>query len=109
MMKKILGLALAGFLAVSGTTVMAGGASCCGGSAKGDSCCDASFSKLNLTPKQKTQIEALELDCNRAMSTSERHQIFNAGLERILTPAQLSQFDAQCKAPAKAGGCPFMK
>ena len=37
--------------------------------------------------------------------------MFNAGLEKILTPEQMTQFKAQCDAAkAKAGGqCPYTK
>ena len=66
------------------------------------------FSKLNLTPEQKAQIETLKADARRATSTSEMHQIFSAGLEKILTPDQLAQCQSHSGKATKSGGCPFM-
>jgi Spy/CpxP family protein refolding chaperone len=66
------------------------------------------LSKLNLTPEQKAKIETLKADTRRATSTSEMHQMFSAGLEKILTPEQFSQWDAHSGKAMKSGTCPFM-
>lgn len=122
MMKRILGLALAGMMAMSAQAVLADGACCAAGAkakasgactmgaAKANSGCDAMFSKLNLTDKQKTQLAALKTQCSNATSTSERKQIFAAGIEKILTPEQMAQCETECKSHGeKAAACPMKK
>src|SRR5437879_9811822 len=113
-MKRLLAFAVAAIITMSAAAVYADGGGCSGmtkSSAKSASCCGDMFSKLSLTPEQKTKIEALKADCGRATSTSERHQIFSQGLEKVLTPDQLEQLKAQCDAAkAKASGeCPDKK
>src|SRR5271154_4430625 len=107
-MKRFLALAVAAVVVMSAAVVYAG-EGCCGGmSAKGASCSSDLFSKLNLTPDQKTKVNTLMADCHKAASTSEFHQQFNSGLEKILTPDQLAQWKAMSDKAAKSGGCPFM-
>ena|SRR5579859_1306354 len=84
----------------------------CGGmsksSAKGASCCGGDmFSKLNLTPDQKSKIEVLKQDCLKAASRSEFQQMFSAGLGKILTPEQLASWQAHCDIATKTSGCPY--
>ena len=110
-MKRLCLLAVAAVAAFSVAAVYAD--SGCGGgmsksSAKGSCCSGDMFSKLNLTPEQKAQIETLKADARRATSTSEMHQIFSAGLEKILTPDQLAQCQSHSGKATKSGGCPFM-
>jgi Spy/CpxP family protein refolding chaperone len=112
-MKKLLAFAVATAV-LAGTASVFAGEGCCASMSKSSikgACSGDMFSKLNLTDAQKTQLEALKDSTKRATSTSEAHAMFNEGLERILTPEQLTQFKAQCdSAKAKAGGqCPFMK
>jgi Spy/CpxP family protein refolding chaperone len=113
-MRKVLAFAVAAIITMGAVAVYAGSGCCAGMSksgAKGAACCGSMFSKLNLTDGQKAKIETLKADCRRATSTSECHEIFSQGLEKILTPEQLTQWKAQCDAAkAKAGGeCPYMK
>jgi len=107
-MKRLLAFAVAAVVVMSAAAVYAGEGCCRGMSEKGASCCDNMFSKLNLTPDQKARVNTLMAECHKATSTSEFHQMFSSGLEKILTPDQLAQWKAMgCKAP-KVGGCPFM-
>ena len=111
-MKKlfVLAVAVAAVVALGAASVYADGGCCASkskSSAKGG-CCSDTLSKLNLTPEQKAKIETLKADTRRATSTSESHQIFNAGLEKILTPEQLTQWESHCSKTMKSGGCPFM-
>jgi hypothetical protein len=106
-MKRLLAVAVVAVMVGSAAAVYAG-EGCCGGmSAKGASCSSDSFSKLNLTGDQKTKIEALKQDCLRATSRSEFHQMFGAGLERILTPEQLTQWQSHCDGATKSSACPY--
>jgi Spy/CpxP family protein refolding chaperone len=106
-MKRLLAVAVVAVM-VAGTAAVYAGEGCCGGmSAKGASCSGDSFSKLNLTPDQKTKVEALKQGCLRATSRSEFHQMFGAGLEKILTPEQLAQWQSHCDGVAKSTACPY--
>jgi hypothetical protein len=108
-MKRFLAFAVAAVV-MSAAAVYAG-PGCCGGmsksSAKGASCSGDMFSKLNLTPDQKAKVNTLMTECHKATSTSEFHAMLNSGMEKILTPDQLTQWKAM-KAKANSGGCPFM-
>jgi Spy/CpxP family protein refolding chaperone len=109
-MKKFLVLAVVAVVALGAASVFAGDG-CCAGKAKSSAkggCCGDMFSKLNLTGEQKAKIETLKTDSRRATSTSEMHQVFEAGLEKILTPEQLAQFKTQCDKGAKSSACPSM-
>jgi hypothetical protein len=110
-MKKLLVLAVAMAVTMGAAAVYADGGGCSGmskSSAKSGSCCGDTFSKLNLTPEQKAKVEALKADCRKATSTSEMHEVFSAGLEKILTPDQLAQWKAQSDKAQKSGACPYM-
>ena len=110
-MRKFLAFTVAAVIALGAASVFAG-EGCCGGmsksSAKGASCSDM-FSKLNLTGEQKTKVEALKLDCLKATSTSEFYTMFNSGLEKILTPDQLAQWETHGGKAKASGECPYMK
>ena len=110
-MRKFLTVAVAAVVAFSAVSVFAGDG-CCGGmsksSAKGASCSDM-FSKLNLTVEQKAKVETLKQDCLKATSSSEFHAMFNSGLERILSPDQLAQWEAHSGKAKASGECPYMK
>jgi Spy/CpxP family protein refolding chaperone len=111
-MKKLVVLMVAVIVTIGAAAVYAGDGCCAGmskSSAKGASCSGDMFSKMNLTPDQKTKIETLKQDCRKATSTSELHETFTKGLEKILTPEQLAQWKSQCDKAASGGGCPFMK
>ena len=110
-MRKFLAFTVAAVISLSAASVFAG-EGCCGGmsksSAKGASCGDM-FSKLNLTDEQKTKVEALKLECLKATSTSEFQVMFNSGLEKILSPDQLAQWEAHSGKAKASGECPYMK
>jgi hypothetical protein len=107
-MKRFLAFAVAAVVVLSAAVVYAGQGCCAGMSAKGASCSGDMFSKLNLTPDQKARVNTLMMECHKATSTSECHEIINSGLEKILTPDQLAQWKAMGNKAAKGGGCPFM-
>jgi Spy/CpxP family protein refolding chaperone len=110
-MKKLFVLAVVAVVALGAASVYADGGGCCSGAAKSSAkggCCNDMLSKLNLTPEQKAKIETLRADTRKATSTSESHQMFSAGLEKILTPEQLAQLKTQGEKTSNSGGCPFM-
>jgi len=111
-MKRLLAFVVAAGVGLSSVSVFAGDGCCAAAKAKSasSSSCSDMFSKMNLTDAQKAQIDALKDSTKRAASTSESRAMFMAGLEKILTPEQLSQCKAQCdKAKASSSGCPFTK
>jgi hypothetical protein len=81
----------------------AGDKACC---AKGVSntektaCLD--LATLNLTPDQKTKIEAWQADCVKAGCTKESRKTFLKQAKGILSAEQFAQLKAQCKKPANA-------
>ena len=110
-MRKFLAFTVAAVVALGATSAFAG-EGCCGGmsksSAKGASCGDM-FSKLNLTDGQKVKVDALKQECLKATSTSEFHTMLNSGLEKILTPDQLAQWETHSGKAKASGECPYMK
>ncbi len=109
-MKKLLGFAVAmAVLAGVASTYADGGCSGMAGKSSSGSCCSAMFSKLDLTSQQKAQVTALQEQCKRATSTSEYHEMFSKGLEKILTPEQLTQWKANVDKASKSGQCPYAK
>jgi Spy/CpxP family protein refolding chaperone len=113
-MKRLLGFVAAAVIGLSTVSAFAGDGCCMSGKAKSTSgaagaSCDDMFSKLNLTDSQKAQVDTLKESTKRATSTSEAHAMFNAGVEKILTPDQLTQFKAQCDKMKASGECPYMK
>jgi hypothetical protein len=110
-MKKFLAFTVAAVVALGAASVFAG-EGCCGGmsksSAKGAACGDM-FSKLSLTDGQKAKIDVLKQECLKATSTSEFHAMFNSGLEKILSPDQLAQWEAHSGKAKASAECPYMK
>ena len=107
-MKRFFAFVVAAVVVLSAAAVYAGQGCCSGMSAKGASCSGDMFSKLNLTPDQKAKVNTLMAECHKATSTSEFHQLFSSGMEKILTPDQLAQWKAMGDKAGKSGGCPFM-
>jgi hypothetical protein len=109
-MKRLLGLVVAvAVLAGVASAYADGGCSGMVGKSSAGGCCSAMFSKLDLTSQQKAQVTALQEQCKRATSTSESHEMFTKGVEKILTPEQLIQWKANMEKSSKGGQCPFAK
>jgi hypothetical protein len=111
-MKRILGLAVAVVVLAGVASAFADGGGCCmSKKAKGDAkaSCPDMFGKLNLSDKQKAQVKVLSEQCEKATSTSERHEMFSKGIQDILTPEQYSQWKTDCEKMKAGGECPFMK
>lgn len=108
-MKKVIGLVLAGIIAVNVSASYAGDACCKGGAAKPEAkaeACMDSFAKLNLTDEQKTKLAALKVECVQGKCTAEAHEKFMKGAKEILTADQLKQWEADSQ---KVGKCPAMQ
>jgi Spy/CpxP family protein refolding chaperone len=114
-MKRLFSLVVASALILGVVSVYADGGGCCAAgktSAKSAACTDM-MGKLNLTDAQKAKIAALKEQTTRATSTSEARAMMSKGMEQILTPDQLAQWQNGCEKTAKTsngtGECPFMK
>ena len=84
-------------------SAFAGDKACCAkGSAKHDSVACVNLTTLNLTPDQKSKIEAWQADCLKAGCTKESRQTFLSRAKGVLSVEQFTQLKAQCKKTAKA-------
>lgn len=79
-------------------------ASCSRGAANPHSMACVNLASLNLTPDQKTRIEAWQAECIKAGCTKESRQTFLSRAKGILPPEQFAQLKAQCKTTASANG-----
>jgi hypothetical protein len=57
---------------------------------------------LNLTPDQKTKIEAWQAECMKAGCTKQSQQTFLSRAKGVLSAEQFAQLKAQCKKTAGA-------
>jgi hypothetical protein len=102
-MIKITTAALVAAAMFISSSAFAGDKACC---AKGVSntektvCLD--LATLNLTPDQKTKIEAWQAECLKAGCTKESRKTFLKQAKGILSAEQFAQLKAQCKKPANA-------
>ena len=94
-------LVMAGMLMAS--SAFAGDKACCakGASNTGSMAC-VNLATLNLTPDQKTKIEAWQADCMKAGCTKESTQTFLSHARGILSAEQFAQLKAQCRKTANA-------
>jgi Spy/CpxP family protein refolding chaperone len=93
-------LIVAAILAAS--SAFAGDSACCAkGAANPRSMACMNLASLNLTPGQKTKIEAWQTECMKAGCTKESRQTFLNPAKEILSPEQFAQLKAQCKKTAK--------
>src|SRR5437773_11246868 len=94
-------LVAAAMLAASST--FAGDHACCAkGAANAHSMKCINLTSLNLTPDQKTKIEAWQAECMKADCTKESRQTFLSHAKGILSPQQFAELKAQCKKTANA-------
>ena len=105
-MKKIVGLALVSVLVAGGIAVFAGSGDCMSG--KAAKSCSPMGTSLKLTDEQQARVATLMRDCAKATSTSERRATCEAGMEKILTPEQFTQWKAMHDQASKTGACPTM-
>ena len=96
-MTKLIALVVAGVFAAG--TMFAGEHGDCtkkvGNEAK--AACTISLASLNLTPEQKTKMEAAMSEHHKAGCTEENEAKYMKEVEGILTPEQYAKFKAECK------------
>ena len=100
-MTKLIALVAAGMFAAG--TMFAGSHGDCTKEAanKGKMACEVSLASLNLTPEQKTKMDAamaehMKAGCNEASEAKYTEQA-----KSILTKEQFTKFEAECKGHAE--------
>ncbi len=65
--------------------------------------CNVSLANLNLTPEQKTKMDAVMADHQKAGCTPESEAKYMQETKTILNKEQYAKFKAECKKQEKAG------
>lgn len=93
---KALAIVAAG-LFVAGSA-FAGGKACCAQHATNDkAACAASFASLDLTANQKTKMETLAAECDKAGCTKQSMTKMEKGAQRILSKKQFAAWQSACR------------
>src|SRR6266705_4531280 len=101
MIKTAATLVAAAMLAAS--SAFAGDHACCAkGAANAHSMECINLVSLNLTPDQKTKIEAWQAECMKAGCTKQSRQTFMSRAKGILSAEQFVQLKGQCNKTAHA-------
>jgi hypothetical protein len=102
-MIKITTTALVAAAMLTVSSAFAGDKACCAnGPSKANSTAYVNLAALNLTPDQKTKIEAWQAECVKAGCTKESRQTFLKQAKGILSARQFAQLKAQCQKTANA-------
>ena len=102
-MIKITTTALVAAAMLVASSAFAGDKACCvKGVSNPDKMACADLTTLNLTPDQKTKIEAWQVECMKAGCTKESRQTFLRQAKGILSAEQFAQLKAACKKSANA-------
>jgi len=97
-MKKPKGLALMMVAVMAATSAYAGDKACCASHAKNDNkmCMSETYAKLNLSSEQKTKLDALHSDYDKAGCTKESMDKFLKSAEGVLSKEQFATLKTQC-------------
>jgi len=102
-MIKITTTALVAIAMLMASNAFAGDKACCAkGASKANSMACVNLATLNLTPDQKSKIEAWQAECVKAGCTKESRTTFLKQAKGILSAQQFAQLRAQCKKTANA-------
>ncbi len=102
-MIKITLTALVATAMLIASSVFAGEKACCvKGVSNTDKTACVDLATLNLTPDQKTKIEAWQAECVKAGCTKESRKTFLKQAKGILSAEQFAELKAQCKKSANA-------
>src|SRR5678815_4639032 len=102
-MIKITTTTLVAAAMLTASSAFAGDNACCAnGASKANSMACVNLATLNLTPDQKTKIEAWQAECVKAGCTKESRQTFLKQAKEILSAEQFAQLKAECKKSAQA-------
>ena len=102
-MNKIITTVLVAAALLTASSALAGDKACCAkGAANAHSMPCVNLVSLNLTPDQKTKIEAWQAECMKAGCTKESRKTFLKQAKGILSAEQFAQLKAECKKSAGA-------
>jgi hypothetical protein len=102
-MIKITVSALVAAAMLVASSAFAGDKACCAkGVSNTEQTACADLATLNLTPDQKTKIEAWQAECVKAGCTKESRRTFLKQAKGILSAEQFAQLKAECKKSAQA-------
>ena len=101
-MIKITSTALVAVAMLMASSAFAGDKACCAkGVSKADSMACVNLATLNLTPDQKTKIEAWQSECTKAGCTKASRAEFLKKAKGILSADQYATLKAECNKSAK--------
>ena len=89
------------------SSAFAGGDCCARKSADGKMECSKAFSQMNLSPEQKSKLDAAQAECQKAGCTEESLEKFMQTAKDILSPEQYAQLKTECvkiRPPEKTPG-----
>jgi hypothetical protein len=102
-MIKITTTALVAVAMLAASAVFAGDKEgCVKGASHSNSTACVNLATLNLTPDQKSKIEAWQAECMKAGCTKESRKTFLKQAKSILSAEQFAQLKEQCNASRKA-------
>src|SRR4051812_29128209 len=100
-MKTLLTLAIALAFGASGFAAEKK-APCCANDA-GKTECSQIYTKLNLTPEQKSKLDAFQARCEKDGCKEESMKKFFKSAKSVLTPEQFAQLKSECGKMEKHG------
>ena len=99
-MIKITTTALVAAAMLTASAAFAGDKANCASHSNSMAC--VNLATLNLTPDQKSKIEAWQAECMKTGCTKESRKTFLKQARGVLSAEQFAQLKAQCKASVKA-------
>ena len=103
MLRTILTLIATALIAAG--PAFAGDMACCA-SKTGKMKCSQIYAKLNLTPDQKSKLDAFQATCEKSGCTVESMEKFFSEAKGVLSPEQYNQLKSECskmeQKPAKS-------
>ena len=81
---------------LAGSSAFAGDACCARKSADGKMDCSKTFSQMNLSPEQKSKLDAAQAECQKGGCTEESLKNFMQTAKGILSPEQYAQLKTEC-------------
>jgi len=95
-MMKAKALTIIATAAFAVTSAYAGGKACCA-SQQGKMECSQIYAKLNLTPEQKTRLDAFQAQCEKEGCTKESMDKSLRSAKRVLSKDQYAQLKTECE------------
>ena len=94
-MIKIATLSLIAAVAVTASSAFAGEKACCA-TKNGKMECSQIYAKLNLTPEQKSRLDAFQARCEKDGCTEKSMKTFFHEAKGVLSAEQYAQLEAEC-------------